>query len=136
MNEEDLIITACKKYLHLPKINTAFNFSYYGKKQLSILAKITSIENFAVKNFMLHSFLLDSGMKKASSFGKRKIISEISKFRVDEENNDFKQFSFKLPAEVFKRLKDFQIDKKIPLQNEAHYIAFFVGLEEFNKIKS
>lgn len=136
MTYHNPILKACKEYSYLDKTNTAFNFSCEGKRTLNLLAKIHSTENFAIKNFALHSFFLDLGIKKASEFGKRKIIEEISKFRVDKSKNDFKEYSFKLPTEVFQRLKNFQVDKKIPLQNEAHYIAFFVGLEEFNKIKS
>lgn len=136
MTYQDPVLSACKKYGYLDKTNTAFNFSCEGKHTLNILSKKISTQNFAVKNFVLHSYLLDLGIKKASEFGKRKIIEEISKFRVDKSKNDFKEYSFKLPTEVFQRLKNFQVDKKIPLQNEAHYIAFFVGLEEFNKIKS
>tara|TARA_R100000742_G_C4201274_1_gene30311 strand:+ start:19 stop:429 length:411 start_codon:yes stop_codon:yes gene_type:complete len=136
MTYQNLILKACKEYSYLNKKNTAFNFSCEGKRTLNLLAKTHSTENFAIKNFALHSFLLDLGIKKTMQFGKRRIIEEISKFRVDKSNNDFKEYSFKLPTEVFQRLKNFQVDKKIPLQNEAHYIAFFVGLEEFNKIKS
>lgn len=131
MNKQETLLKACKDYTFLKKINTGFNFSPNAKKKLSFLSN-----QHEVNNFILHSLLLDLGITNVSSFNSKEIIDEIKKFRLDERNNDFQQFSFKLPVEIIDKLKTFRFKKKIPLLNEAHYIAFFSGLESFNKLKS